>query len=115
MLAADEENLMNPETGMTELLSVPAQYCYVCCLHAVLKGLDWNDMSGNTLSDGSMLHEPVTSVAGTPICWYHVGHINRPHDLLNHEGTLELQQSAAHGKPDQGDRIVPGSQRIEGL
>lgn len=70
---------MDPEDMTVEggtLLGSPFPMCYVCTLHAVVKGLDWSDLSGDTLADGSKLHAAVTQVGGTAVCWYHVNHVS---------------------------------------
>lgn len=49
--------------------------CYVCALHAVTRGVDYTPGSAE-LADGTELHEAVTSVGGTAVCWFHVAHVN---------------------------------------
>jgi hypothetical protein len=60
--------------GMVELSSQP-NWCFVCCLHAVTRGVDFDDVDGDTLADGTHLHPPVTTINGTAVCWYHVSHV----------------------------------------
>jgi hypothetical protein len=62
--------------GVTLLAGEPFPLCYVCCLHAITRGISWDDVSGDTLADGTKLHAAVTQVCGTAVCWYHVNHVH---------------------------------------
>lgn len=67
--------MSEPIPGMIELASIQ-EACGVCVLHAVRQGVDYStvpaqELVGQKFGD-SQIHEAVTLLAGTPVCWYHV-------------------------------------------
>ena len=67
--------------------------CGICCLHAVRRGVDYSPGS-TELADGSELHEAVTTINGTAVCWYHVAHVD--HDpVLSDVGRQVLAMQRA--------------------
>ena len=51
--------------------------CAVCVLNAIRRGVNSLDTDnlvtvGQKIADGTQVHAAVTTMAGTPVCFYHV-------------------------------------------
>lgn len=74
----------NPDNALGEAAGQPLAElatiqipCAVCVLNAVRQGVDYthvppNDLVGQVYGGHYSIHESVTTISGTEVCWYHV-------------------------------------------
>lgn len=66
----------NNDGMLSEIVSTQIP-CAICVIHAVRSGVDYStvgpiDIVGQHFGTGQVIHEAVTTFAGTSVCWYHV-------------------------------------------
>jgi hypothetical protein len=80
--------------------------CGICVSHAVTRGVSYDPADSKTavigleIADGTEIHEAVAVLSGTPVCWYHVSHVNVQLSPQGVSGQMQARMAASQADLD---------------